>query len=440
MKSNKRRDENPTAAEDIMLKRVVVTGMGITSAIGLNIPDFSRSLWEGRSGIGFLSSLSASPGTVKIGAEIRDFSFAAALGQAPSSAESILQKAGRCAQRSPFTIQASVLAALEAWESAGLSSADIPPHRLGIIIAGTNLNQRGQYEGHQKFQQAPEYLNPRYALHFLDTDHAGVLSEILGIQGEGFSVGGASASGNVGIINGFRLVQPGRVEACLVVGALMDLSLLELQGFYNLGALGGRRFNREPDKACRPFDKDHEGFIYGQACGSLILESLESARRRGVPILAEVLGGSLVLDGNHLSNPGEDGEVRAMTLALDQAKVAPREIDYLNAHGTSSPLGDETEVRAVRRVFDDHLSHLWINATKGLTGHCLCSAGVIECIATIIQMQQGFMHPNANLDNPIDPECRWVGRTAVRAGIEISMSNSFGFGGINSSIILKKGV
>ena len=423
-----------------MPKRVVVTGMGIISAIGLNIRDYSRSLREGRSGIGFLIASSASPGPVNIGAEIRDFSFASALGQYSSLAGSILQKAERYAQRSPFTIQASVLAALEAWENAQLSSKEIPPHCLGIIIAGNNLNQRSQYEGYQKFQQDPEYLNPRYALHFLDTDHAGTLSEILEIRGEGFSVGGASASGNVGVINGFRLVQPGRVDACLVVGALMDLSPMELQGFFNLGALGGKRFDQEPEKACRPFDKDHEGFIYGQASGCLNLESLESARRRGVPILAEVPGGSLVLDGNRLSNPNEDGEVRAMELALDQAKVTPQDVNYLNAHGTSSPLGDVTALISVRRVFKENLSHLWINATKGLTGHCLCSAGVVECIAAIIQMQEGFVHPNANLENPIDRECRLVGSTAVRTGIDISMSNSFGFGGINSSIILKKGV
>ena len=157
-------------------------------------------------------------------------------------------------------------------------------------------------------------------------------------------------------------------------------------------------------------------------------------------MLAQVLGGSLVLDGNRLANPNEEGEVRAMASALKQAGVAPGEVDYLNTHGTSSPLGDETEIRAVRRVFKENLSHLWINATKGLTGHCLCSAGVVEGIASIIQMQEGFVHPNVNLDNPIDRECRWVGSEAVSDGINVSMSNSFGFGGINSSVILKKGV
>lgn len=435
-----RKVEKATVEGHTMEKPVVVTGVGIISAIGLNARDFSRWLQEGRSGIGFLRSLPGPPISVKIGAEIRDFSFESALSQYSLLPEHLLAKASQSARRSPFTIQASVLAALESWEGAQLSGRRISPENLGIIIAGSNLNQRYQYESYQKFRQNPEYLNPRYVLHFMDTDHLGTLSEIFGIQGEGFTIGGASASGNVGILRGFRLVQAGFVEACLVVGALMDLSPMELQGFFNLGAAGGKRFRDEPAKACRPFDKDHEGFIYGQASGCLVLESLESSKRRGVPVLAEILGGSLVLDGNRLADPNEEGEVRAMELALRQAKVVPDNIDYLNTHGTSSPLGDETEIRAVRRVFKENLSHLWINATKGLTGHCLCSAGVVEGIASIIQMQEGFVHPNVNLENPIDRECRWVGREAAPDRINISMSNSFGFGGINSSIIFKKGV
>jgi malonyl-ACP decarboxylase len=414
--------------------------MGVVSSIGQNVKEFGAALKKGRSGIGWLRNSSEPSMSVKIGAEIRDFSFKSGLQQYSYSqpGEDTLQKADQCARRSPFPVQASVLSALEAWQGAQLHRKKISPHRLGLVITGNNLNQRYPFGLYQKIRQSPEYLNPRYALHFMDTDHLGTLSEIFKIQGEGFTVGGASASGNVGILKSYQLIQWGVVEACMVVGGLTDLSPLELQAFYNLGAMGGKRFGQEPKKACRPFDNDHEGFIYGQAAGCLILESLESSGKRGVRALAEILGGSLVLDGNRLSNPSEDGETRAMESALIQSKVNANQVDYLNTHGTSSPLGDETEIRAARRVFKENLSHVWMNATKGLTGHCLCSAGVVEGIATIIQMKEGFVHPNINLENPIDKECRWVGPVSTPADIQISMSNSFGFGGINSSVILGK--
>jgi malonyl-ACP decarboxylase len=159
----------------------------------------------------------------------------------------------------------------------------------------------------------------------MDTDHIGTISEIFNIAGEGFTVGGASASGNIGIIKGFQMIQLGIVDACIVVGALADLTNMELQGFYNIGAMGGKTFHDKPEKACRPFDRDHEGFIYGQASGCLILESFESAQKRNIPLLAEMLGGSIILDSNRLSDPNENGEIKAMESALKQAGItSPR--------------------------------------------------------------------------------------------------------------------
>jgi len=422
-----------------MQRRVMITGMGIISAIGLSIQEYGQSLRAGLTGIGTLKGRSGPTISVTMGAEIGDFSLNTRLEQYASLPEELIQNAQQYARRSPYAIQTSVVSALEAWENAQLHSNPISTERLGIVIAGHNLSQHYQYHNYPKFQQTPEYLSPRYPLHFMDTDQVGTLSELFQIQGEGFTVGGASASGNVAIIKGYQLIQLGLVDACLVVGAMADLSPMELQGFYNLGAMGGKRFVNQPEKACRPFDKDHEGFIYGQASGCLVLESTESANRRGVQGVAEILGGALILDGNRLADPSVAGEMRVMELALNQAQVKANQVDYLNAHGTSSPLGDETEVKAIRQVFQDHLSHLWINSTKGLTGHCLYSAGVVEAIASIIQMQDGLLHPNLNLDNPIDTSCRFSGSVSAPAKIEIAMSNSFGFGGINSSIILKKG-
>ncbi len=419
-----------------MQRRIMITGIGVISAIGQSVKEYRQSLRTGLSGIGTLTGRSMPAISVTIGAEIGDFSLAARLQQYAFLPEELIQNAQQYAGRSPYVIQASVVSALEAWENAQLHENPISSERLGIIVAGHNLSQHYQYENYPKFQQTPEYLSPRYPLHFMDTDQVGTLSELFHIQGEGFTVGGASASGNVAIIKGYQLIQSGLADACLVVGAMADLSPMELQGFYNLGAMGGKRFVDEPKKACRPFDKDHEGFIYGQASGCVILESKESAARRGLQGMAEILGGTMILDGNRLADPSEAGEIRVMESALNQAQVKANEVDYLNAHGTSSPLGDETEIKAIRQVFQDHL--LWINSTKGLTGHCLYSAGVVEAIASIIQMQEGFVHPNLNLDNPIDTACRFSGSVSAPEKIEIAMSNSFGFGGINSSIILGK--
>ncbi|MBI4652468.1 beta-ketoacyl-ACP synthase [Candidatus Desantisbacteria bacterium] len=425
---------------DHMQRRVVITGMGIISPIGHNVNDYGQSLKIGQNGIEYLENLSKPAISVKIGAKISNFSFESIIQQYTLLGEEILQKAKHCTWRLPYAIQCSVLSALEAWIDARLNKVTISPDRFGIIIAGSNLTMNFQYDLYQKFFQSFEYITPSYALHYMDTDHVGILSEVFDIRGEGFTVGGASASGNVGILKGYQLIQLGVVDACMVVGSIADLSPMELQGFYNIGAMGGKRFHDQPEKACRPFDKDHEGFIYGQASGCLILESLESAKKRDIHILAEILGASLILDGNRLSNPNEDGEVRAMEFALNQAKVKAEDVDYINAHGSSSQLGDETEIRAIRRVFKKNLSRVWINSTKGLIGHCLYSAGVVEAIAVIIQIRDRFVHPNINLDNPIDDECRFNRAISTQADINIAMSNSFGFGGINTSILLKRAV
>ena len=417
--------------------QVVVTGMGVISSVGNNIEEYTHSLKVGQSGIGFYQGTRETDIWVRIGAWLGDISYETFL-KKYGSAGDLTHKAKESARRAPFAVQTTVLPAMEAWIGARLHDISIPSERLGIVVAGHNLTQCFQYGLFNKFQKNPEYLTPTYALHYMDTDYLGTLSEIFGINGEGFTAGGASASGNVGIIKAFQMIQLGIVDACMVTGPLVELSPMDLQGFYNIGAMGERKFKDNPEKACRPFDKEREGFIYGQASGCLIMESQKSALARGVSILAEMLAGVLVLDGNRLSNPSVEGEARAMEHALKQARISAGEVDYLNAHGSSSPLGDETEVSAIKRVFYNDLTELWINSSKSITGHCLCSAGVVEAISTIIQMSDGFIHPNLNLENPIDEECKFSGGISIDEPINIAMSNSFGFGGINTSIIFKR--
>ncbi|MBY9081318.1 polyketide beta-ketoacyl:ACP synthase [Paenibacillus sp. HN-1] len=415
---------------------VVITGTGIISSIGYNTEEFTDSLKSGRSGIDFLQNPPENVAAVQIGAQIRDFSFDKLIKQCAFSTE-LANRARLCARRSPFSVQCSVLAALEAWEKARLDTHPVADERKGVVISGSNLSQNYLYSLHNKFEKAPEYMTPSYALHFMDTDHVGTISDIFQIKGEGFTVGGASASGNVAIIKAMQLIQQGLVDVCIVMGTLADFSPMEFMSFSNLGAIGGKSFGSEPDKACRPFDQKHEGFIYGQAAACLVLESSQSAEKRGVQPLAELLSGVLVLDGNRLSDPNEDGEVRSMELALHQAGVSPNDIDYINAHGTSTPSGDLTEIKAIKRLFKERLGEIWINSTKSLSGHCLYSAGIVEALSTIIQMKEGFVHPNLNLEDPIDQECRFSRGMSVEARIRTSLSNSFGFGGINTSIVLR---
>lgn len=419
-----------------MSQRIVVTGMGVVCSIGHSVEEFRAALEAGRGGVGFLQEERASAGPVNLGAPLRGFSFEERLSKLTGLPPAILERARRGAQRAPLPVQCSVIGALQAWKEARLGEAPLDSERVGIVVASEGAMQRFHHDAFVKYAKGPEYVSPRYVLHGLETDHVGTVSEVLELHGEGFTVGGASASGNVAILKAAQLLQLGLLDACLVIGALSDLSPVALQGFFNVGALGGRRFKDAPEEACRPFDEEHEGFIHGQGGGCLILETAGSAKARGSIGRAELLGGALRLDGNRLADPSEAGEVRVMRECMARAGLRPEHIDYINAHGSASPLGDETEVRAIKAVLGDQTPRVWINSTKGLTGHCLFSAGVIEAIACVVQLEHGFVHPNLNLRKPIDTHCRFCGPVAEQARLEVALSNSFGFGGINSCIAL----
>jgi len=413
---------------------VVVTGAGVLSAIAAGVEEFAAALRAGRSGI-------AARGTGELSADLAGFDFGAAVAARYRLAEPIRRAALRAAARAPLPVQAAVTVALQAWEAAGLHAEPVPADRTGVVVGGHNLGGAYADAVRPRYRASPAYLPGRYALRYLDTDHVGTVSQVLGITGEGCTVGGASASGNAAIVHGCRLVACGEVDACLVIGALTELSAMERQAFVNLGALagaganGGRHSDAEPATLCRPFDEDRAGFVPGQAAACLVLESAESARRRGARALATVAGYALRLDGNSLADPDPAGEARVMAEALRRAGLGPGEVDYVNTHGTGSRLGDEAEVAALRKVFGSDLGRPWLNSTKGLVGHGLCAAGVVEAVAALVQLRDGFVHPNANLARPIDGECRFAGGRAEPAELTVAMSNGFGFGGFNSSVV-----
>lgn len=415
---------------------VAITGQGIVCSIAHNSEEFTEALRVGKSGIGQLK-YTMSGSQVNIGAEIKDFSLRDYLQESTFPVE-IVNRVKKMLRRAPLMMETVVASALQAMDEAGLIHDDTPSERISIVVAGSNLSQNLNFQTAERYRDSLEFVSPHYALQFFDTNIIGTLSELFPIQGEGITVGGASASGNSALLQAYRLIKSGYADQCLVAGPMSDLSPLELQSFYNLGAMGGNRKELDPKAACRPFDRGHDGFIYGQGSGCLILESIESAKKRGVGILAELIGGAMVLDGNRLSDARESGEVAVMKKALLESNVSIADIDYINAHATSTPLGDEIEARSIKSVFKNKISRIWINSTKSMTGHCLTSAGIIELIACIAQMKNGFIHPNLNLEEPIDSDLRFAGSLSVNADIGTVMSNSFGFGGINTSIILRK--
>lgn len=417
---------------------VAITGMGIISAVGEGIAAFTDSLRHGRSQFSKSQAFPSLSFPV-LGAFISNFNLAASLTNYSALTKEVKEKIIKIARSLPYPVQLALIATLEAWNQARMQEYQ-NTERIGLVIGGQNTAAKYQYDLYSEFKQQPDYLTPSYALNFMDTNYVGVLSEVFGIRGEGFTVGGSSATGNVALIRAHQLIQDGKQDACLVVGAMADLSPMELQGFHNLGALGGHRFAATPSKACRPFDKDHEGFIYGQASAAMLLESIDSATKRKVPILGYILSGALQLDGNHLSNPQQEGELRVMQKALSSAGIKIEDINYINTHGTSAPLGDKTEIAAIEAFLGYLSGHVLINSTKSITGHCLWSAGVVEAIATTIQMQASFVHPNLNLDNPISNKSQFVMNKSKPLVIQNALSNSFGFGGINTTLVLSKGL
>ncbi|GAB3555640.1 polyketide biosynthesis malonyl-ACP decarboxylase PksF [Actinopolyspora lacussalsi] len=420
---------------------MAVTGAGLLCPVAGDVAEFATALYEGHSGVRVRSpeddeisggSVRRTPG---LAAPLRDFSLADAVDRLGVS-ELLRTRARRLAARAPLPIRAAVVAALQAWQDAGLAEETGTGEDTALVVGGQNLASRYTEECRPRYLNDPAHLPARYALHMMDTDHVGVLSALLGITAEGYTLGGASASGNLALVHGARLVDSGTVRRCLVVGAMADLSEMELQGLFNLGAMAGTEGNDRPELRCRPFDRQREGFVPGQGVGCLVLERADRARTRAPAVYGLLAGHAVGLDGNQLSDPDENGETRVMIRAIRQAGVEPSAVDCVNTHGTASRLGDETEARAIENVLGSDVTRPWINATKGWTGHCLGASGVIEAIAVLLQMRGGFVHPNANLTDPLHEKLRFVGGTAEPARLDYVLSNSFGFGGMNSSLLL----
>lgn len=417
-------------------RSVAVTGLGVQHALGGNVTEFTASLRRGTSGVTFEPPGEDLPAALGVGAWLRREPTEILRSQLAETEPALRDRVRPLLRRASRSKQYALLAALEAWSQANLPP-DLDPTRIGLTVAGSNQTHQLYQDMSRKFRSAPAFVRPSYAVDMWDSDLLGTASELFGALGEGVTTGGASAAGNVGLLSGLRMIRDGYADVCLVIAPMTELSPVELMAFFNLGALGAKHRHEPASECSRPFDSAHDGFVYGEGAAALVLESVRECDARGARPLAHVLGASSLLHGDRLTSPSREAEVRVMRGALADAGLEASDLDGVNAHATSTPIGDETEAEALREVLGSHASHTWVNATKSLTGHCLGAASALEAIACVQQLRLGFVHGNPNLADPV-PAAKTL-RLAPRETLDTPqrhlLSNGFGFGGINTSVV-----
>lgn len=412
-------------------RRVVVTGLGVTSCFGSDVDIFYNSLLQGKSGAREISSFNCSDYPTRIAAPVQGF-----------DTEGYLDK--KQARRTDPFISYSIVAGKKALEHSGFNLEDlsnIDKSRCGIIIGsgmgGMSVYSDGILTIAQKgFKRLTPFFVP-----FIITNMGGALLAIeLGFMGPNYSVSTACATATHSIGLAADHIIRGDADLMICGGSEAAINETALAGFVACKAVTRR--NEQPEKASRPWDKDRDGFLLGEGSGLLVLESLEHAQKRKAKILAEYLGSSFTCDANHMTDPVSDGSVVSKTidLALQNANVDKKRVSYINAHATSTSVGDMCEIRAIKKSFQDLAPNIYINATKSMTGHALGAAGGLEAIATIMAIQTSKLHPTINLDNPEDEMegLNPVRGRAVDCDIDVALSNSFGFGGHNATLVFGK--
>jgi 3-oxoacyl-[acyl-carrier-protein] synthase II len=409
-----------------MKLRVVITGIGLVTPLGNTTETTWRALVNGSSGIRRITKFEASAFSCRIAGELSGFDPIAFM--SPKEAH----------RADPF-IQNALAAALMAVENSGLSIPD-SAFRIGVLIG----SGRGGVSTIEKNMNAlrtkgPKAVSPFFTPMSLVNMASGYVSMKLGAKGPCLDVSTACATGTHALGEAMKIIQRGDADVMIAGGAEAAITPLTLAGFSRAKALTLR--NDEPEKASRPFDRQRDGFVLSEGAGVLVLEELRHAEKRGVGIYAELAGYGLSSDAYHFTRPDPDGEgsARAMTLALVDAGMRPDDIDYVNAHGTSTIQNDKIETLAIKKAFNDHARKLAISSSKSMLGHMLGAAGAVETAVTAISLSQGIIPPTINLEHP-DPECDldYVPNTSRKQKIKAALSNSLGFGGINAALVLKK--
>lgn len=421
-------------------ERIVITGMAINTPLGDTLESFYENLMAGKSALTNWSCIETDGIYSKVGGDLSHYDIKAKLNSYKDILPTdVYKRMRKIVRKAPFSTALSILSSAEAYLHANLFDADIDMTRVACVVSGHNLNKLYQHNNYLQFEEEPDYIDSLAALLSLDTDHAGSVSEVLGITGSIYTMGGACASANIALRNAVDEVLYHGNEVALVVGAALEFAPMDLHAMALMGAISFQNFHDDPARASRPYDMDREGFIPSHGTAVLVVETLEHALARGAEIHAEILGVQAMSDGNHLPSPSVEGQSRTMLRLMERTGVKPEDIDFISAHATSTPLGDLTEMKSIKKAFGDHAYNLKINAPKSMLGHTCWSAPAVETIAAILQMKNGWLHPSINIEN-LDPEIDLdvCPNEPVQHQIKLMLKNSFGFGGINCCSLIRK--
>ena len=409
-----------------MKRRVVITGMGAVTPIGNTVGEFWDGIKENKVGIGPITKFDTSDYKVKLAAEVKDFN--------PKERMDF-----KSAKRMEAYSQYAIAAAKEAFDMAGIDMEKEDPFRVGVMVGSGIGGLSIMEKEHEKIlTKGPKRVNPLLVPMMISNMAAGNVAIALGCMGKCTNVVTACATGSNSIGDAFRAIQYGDADVMVAGGTESSITPVAVAGFTNLTALTS---SEDPARASIPFDKDRSGFVIGEGAGIVILEELEHAKQRGAKIYAELAGYGSTCDAYHITSPAEDGSgaAKAMELAMEEAGVTPEQVDYINAHGTSTHHNDLFETRAIKRAFKEAAGKLKISSTKSMVGHLLGAAGAIEMIVCVKSIEEGYIHPTVGTKET-EEECDldYVIGAAVEQDVNIAISNSLGFGGHNASLLVKK--
>jgi len=409
-----------------MKRRVVVTGAGVIHSLGFGLENFWASIKEGKSGISLVTKFDTENYDAKVAAEIKNFE--------PTD---YLDK--KEARRMDLFTQYAMAAAKMAIEMSGLDMKNEDPFRVGVIVSsgiGGIITLEDQHSVLK--EKGPGRISPFFIPMMIANMAAARIAIEYNMQGFNECVVTACASGNNAVGDAFKVIQRGDADVMVTGGTEASITPLSFAGFCSSKALS---VNHDPATACRPFDRDRDGFVMGEGSGILVLEELEHAKKRGANIICEIAGYGCTCDAYHITAPHPEGTggIKSMEIAIEDAGIKPEEVGYINAHGTSTPLNDPAETKVIKKVFGEYAYKVAVSSTKSMTGHLLGAAGAVEAIITAMALKEGFLPPTINLVNP-DPECDldYVPNKGRPADIKYALSNALGFGGHNAAIVMKK--
>jgi 3-oxoacyl-[acyl-carrier-protein] synthase II len=409
-------------------RRVVITGLGTVNSVANSVDETWEKLLAGESGIDTIRNFELSDNFAsRIAGEVKNLDY-----------DQYFDRKRR-KKLDPYALLA-LIAAKQAMKDAGLDEADFDRDKAGVLIAsGIGGMVTFEEEASKMVLKGPKRISPFFIPKMISNIASAEVAIEFNLRGINFNITSACASANHALGTAFRSIQYGDADIILTGGTEASVTPLSVAGFCAMKALSTR--NDEPQKACRPFDRDRDGFIMAEGSGVLVMEELEHAKKRGAYIYAEVVGYGATCDAFHITAPAENGEggARAMKIALNDAGISPENVDYINAHGTSTPLNDPNETLAIKTVFENHAYNLKVNSTKSMVGHALGAAAAIEAIVCCKTIQTGKIHPTINLENP-DPICDldYVANGSIEQNVQYALSNSLGFGGHNAVIMFKK--